>query len=69
MKTNLASYPELIATPQFDSGRWKLRLERAPISNDRQFTGPTVSRVALGFTIVSPLIWLLATYVWAAVIS
>ena len=23
---------ELIATPQFDSGRWKLRLERAPLS-------------------------------------
>jgi hypothetical protein len=23
---------ELIAIPQFDSGRWKLRLERAPIS-------------------------------------
>jgi hypothetical protein len=29
MKT---SQIELIATPQFDSGRWKLRLERAPIS-------------------------------------
>ena len=28
MKSSLA---ELIATPQFDSGRWKLRLERAPI--------------------------------------
>ena len=24
----------LIATPRFDSGRWKLRLERAPISAD-----------------------------------
>ena len=31
MKT---SQPELIAIPQFDSGRWKLRLERAPISAD-----------------------------------
>jgi hypothetical protein len=30
MKT---SQTELIATPQFDSGRWKLRLERAPISS------------------------------------
>ena len=28
MKT---SQTELIATPQFDSGRWKLHLERAPI--------------------------------------
>jgi len=28
MKT---SQIELIATPQFDAGRWKLRLERAPI--------------------------------------
>jgi hypothetical protein len=29
MKT---SQIELIATPQFDAGRWKLRLERAPFS-------------------------------------
>ena len=28
MKT---SHPELIATPQFDSGRWKLRLEVVPV--------------------------------------
>ena len=33
MKT---SQIELIATPQFDSGRWKLRLERAPLSADEQ---------------------------------
>jgi len=26
------SQAELTAIPQFDSGRWKLRLERAPIS-------------------------------------
>jgi len=32
-----ASHAELIATPQFDSGRWKLRLERVPISADEQF--------------------------------
>jgi hypothetical protein len=31
-----ASHAELIATPQFDSGRWKLRLERVPISADEQ---------------------------------
>ena len=29
MKT---SQIELVATPQFDAGRWKLRLERVPIS-------------------------------------
>ena len=33
MKT---SQIELIAIPQFDSGRWKLRLERAPLSADEQ---------------------------------
>ena len=33
MKTSVA---KLIATPQFDSGRWKLRLERAPISAIKQ---------------------------------
>ena len=27
-----SSPAELIATPQFDSERWKLRLERAPLS-------------------------------------
>jgi hypothetical protein len=25
-----------MATPQFDSGRWKLRLERVPISAGKQ---------------------------------
>ena len=28
--------PELRAIPQFDSGRWKLRLERVPFSTDKQ---------------------------------
>jgi hypothetical protein len=32
INTMNSSQTELIATPQFDSGRWKLRLERAPIS-------------------------------------
>src|SRR6266566_4642316 len=50
MKT---SQPELIATPQFDSGRWKLRLERVPISADKQFNGPSVSSIAVGFTMLS----------------
>jgi hypothetical protein len=31
-----ASHPDFIATPQFDSGRWKLRLERVPFSTDKQ---------------------------------
>jgi hypothetical protein len=28
--------PELRAIPQFDSGRWKLRLELVPVSTDKQ---------------------------------
>ena len=28
--------PELRAIPQFDSGRWKLRLERVPLSADER---------------------------------
>ena len=31
-----ASHPQLIATLQFDSGRWKLRLECAPVFTDKQ---------------------------------
>ena len=60
---------ELIATPQFDSGRWKLRLERVPNSTDKQFAGPLVSRVAVGFTMLSPLLCLSAAYLWALVIG
>jgi hypothetical protein len=30
------SQAELMATPQFDSGRWKLRLERVPFPSHRQ---------------------------------
>jgi hypothetical protein len=66
MKT---SQPELIATPQFDSGRWKLRLERVPISVDKQFNGPSVSSIAVGFTMLSPLAFLIAAYLWARVIG
>jgi hypothetical protein len=57
------------ATPQFDGGRWKLRLERAPSSTDRQFTGPVFSSIALGFTMLSPLVLLVTTYLWAWVFS
>ena len=59
------SQSELIATPQFDSGRWKLRLERAPISADEQSNGPLVSSVAVGFTMLSPLVFLVTAYLWA----
>jgi hypothetical protein len=30
--------PELRAIPQFDSGRWKLRLERMPVDPDNEAT-------------------------------
>ena len=62
MKT---SQPELIATPQFDSGRWKLRLERVPILVEKQSNGPLVSSIAVGFTMVSPLVFLFTAYLWA----
>ena len=66
MKT---SQPDLIAMPQFDSGRWKLRLERVPISADKQFNGPLVSSIAVGFTMLSPLVFLVTAYLWARVIG
>jgi len=50
---------------QFDSGRRKLPLETAPVSTDKQFTGPLVSSVAVGLTMLSPLIFLIAAYLWA----
>jgi hypothetical protein len=64
-----ASHAQLIATPQFDSGLWKLRLERVPSSTDKQFTGPVVSSIAVGFTILSPLVCLIAVYLWARVVG
>jgi hypothetical protein len=66
MKT---SQPELIATPQFDSGRWKLRLERASISTDERFNRPLLSSVAIGFTMLSPLVFLITAYLWARVVG
>jgi hypothetical protein len=30
--------PEFRAIPQFDSGRWKLRLERVPVGSDNETT-------------------------------
>ena len=64
-----ASLPELRAISQFDAGRWKLRLERVPISIDKQFTGPVASSIAVGFTMLSPLVFLIAMYLWAWVIG
>ena len=66
MKT---SHAELIATPQFDGVRWKLRLERVPTSKHKKFTRPSVSRFAVGFTTLSPLIFLIAAYVWASLVG
>jgi hypothetical protein len=66
MKT---SQTELIGIQQFDSGRWKLRLERVPISTDQQFTRPLVSSIAVGFTMLSPLVCLIAAYLWAWVVG
>ena len=60
------SQPELLAMPQFDSGRWKLRLERAPVS-PHQFTGPLVTNIAVKFTVLSPLVCLVAAYLWARI--
>ena len=36
--TMKAPQPELRAIPQFDSGRWKLRLERVPVDPDHETT-------------------------------
>jgi hypothetical protein len=63
------SQPELIATPQFDSGRWKLRLERAPKSDDKKFAAPVVSNIAVGFTMLSPVVCLVVAYLWAHIAS
>ena len=39
--------PELRAIPQFDSGRWKLRLERVPVSAaDRPNNEPNLYDIA-----------------------
>jgi len=59
------SQVEMGAIPQFDSERCKLPLESAPSSTDMQFSGPLVSRMAVGFTMVSPLVCLIAAYLWA----
>ena len=59
------SQAEVRAIPQFDSERSKLRLESAPSSTEKQFCGSLVSSIAVGFTMVSPLVCLIAAYLWA----
>jgi hypothetical protein len=63
------SQTELSAAHQLDSGRWKLRSERVPVPTDKEFTRPLVSTIAVGFTMLSPLIFLITAYLWAWVVS
>jgi hypothetical protein len=63
------SEAELRAIPQFDAGRWKLRLERVPIATPEQFHRRSVSNIALGFTTLSPLIFVIAAYLWASCVG
>ena len=60
---------QLRAIPQFDGGRWKLRLERIPTPTPLQFHRRSVSTIAVGFTTLSPLIFLIAAYVWASFVG
>jgi hypothetical protein len=60
---------QLRAIPQFDGGRWKLRLERISISMPQQFHRHPVSNIALGFTTLSPLIFVVAIYLWASFVG
>jgi len=66
MKTRQA---ELRAIPQFDSGRWKLRLELVSISANKQSNESSGSSVAVGLTMLSPLVFLIAAYLWARVVG
>ena len=63
------SQAEMTPIRQFDSGRWKLRLESAPSPTDKQFSGPLVSSIAVGFTMLSPLVFLVTAYLLARVIG
>jgi hypothetical protein len=64
-----AQQPELRAVPQFDSGRWKLRLEFVPVTTDKQSNESSGSSVAVGLTMLSPLVFLIAAYLWAQVVG
>jgi len=60
---------QLKAIPQFDSGRWKLRLELLPVSANKQSNESSGSSVAVGVTMLSPLVFLIAAYLWARVVG
>ena len=71
-----ASHAQLIATPQFDSGRWKLRLERVPISPRNHAkvgmkTNPSAQgsgwNVSFWFALSSPLLGVLVGLLAAAI--
>jgi hypothetical protein len=64
-----AQQPELRGIPQFDSGRWKLRLERVPTSAEKQSNESSGSSIAVGLTMLSPLVFLIAAYLWAWVVG
>jgi hypothetical protein len=64
-----SSQSDLIATPQFDSGRWKLRLQRIPSSTDQQFTQPLVTTIAVELTVLSPMVCLIAAYLWGRIVA
>ena len=64
----IASWQSALQTPS-GPRQWKLRLERVPSSTDKQFTGPVVSSIAVGFTMLSPLVCLIAVYLWARVVG
>ena len=64
-----ARQPELRAVPQFDSERWKVRLEFVPISADKQSDESSDSSIAVGLTMLSPLVFLIAAYLWALVVG
>ena len=64
-----ARQPELRGIPQFDSGRWKLRLERIPVTTDKQSNEYSGSSIAVGLTMLSPLVFLIAAYLLAWVVG
>lgn len=64
-----AQQTEFRAIPQFDSGRWKLRLERLPVSANKQSNESSGSSIAVGLTMLSPLVFLIAAYLWAWVVG
>ena len=65
----MTSLAQLIATPKFDSGRGKLRLEGIQVSTDNQTNESLGSNIAVGVTMLSPLLCLFAAYLWAMIVG